>query len=97
MPIREIVSSLLGIFILMVPGFVFRKCHLISEKQSDGLTSFVVNLTWPCLVISGMQMEYSREILRDSGYALILCVLVFAAAAVLSLISIALCIIALEA
>lgn len=41
----EILSSLIMIFILMVPGVIFRKTNLISIDQSNGISSVVVNLT----------------------------------------------------
>ena len=59
MLVGEILSSLIMIFILIVPGIFFRKKEIISVEQSDGISSFVVNLTWPCLVIDAMQMEFS--------------------------------------
>ena len=55
MLISEILSSLAMIFIMMVPGFIFRKKDILDEHQVDAVTSVTVNLTWPCLVIDAMQ------------------------------------------
>ena len=78
MVVGEILSSLVMIFILIVPGIFFRKKGLVSVEQSDGISSCVVNLTWPCLVIDAMQMEFSVQILKDSGYMLAIAVVIFA-------------------
>ena len=78
MLVGEILSSLIMIFILIVPGIFFRKKEIISVEQSDGISSFVVNLTWPCLVIDAMQMEFSVQILKDSGYMMAIAAVIFA-------------------
>jgi len=78
MLIGEILSSLIMIFIMIVPGIFFRKKDIISVDQSDGISSVVVNLTWPCLVIDAMQMEYSTEILMDSEYMMVVAIVIIA-------------------
>ena len=84
MLVWEIVSSLIMIFILMIPGVFFRKKNIISVDQSEGVSSIVVNLTWPCLVIDAMQMEFSIETLKDTGYILAIAVIIFAILIVIS-------------
>lgn len=78
MLVWEIVSSLIMIFILMIPGVLFRKKNILSVDQSEGVSSIVVNLTWPCLVIDAMQMEFSIETLKDTGYILAIAIIIFA-------------------
>ena len=84
MLVWEIVSSLIMIFILIIPGVFFRKKNIISVDQSEGVSSIVVNLTWPCLVIDAMQMEFSIETLKDTGYILAIAVIIFAILIVIS-------------
>ncbi len=78
MLVGEILSSLAMIFILIIPGIFFKKRDIISVDQSDGISSIVVNLTWPCLVIDAMQLDFSMEILKDSGYMMAVAVVIFA-------------------
>lgn len=83
--IWPILNSLIMIFILIVPGLFFRKRNLLTENQNDAVSSIVVNLTWPCLVIDAMQIEYSLQTLKDTGYISAMAAVIFA---VLILISI---------
>lgn len=78
MIVWPILSSLIMIFILIVPGFIFKKKDIISEEQNAGINNIVVNLTWPCLVINAMQMPFSMQVLKDSGYILVVCLVIFA-------------------
>lgn len=77
MVVQSVFYSLLGIFLMLIPGIVFRKREVITEEQSKGINSFVVNLTWPCLVIDAMQMDFSKQILKDSGKIFLICMSLF--------------------
>ena len=68
---------------MIVPGFVFRKKNIIDEHQSDAVTSLAMNLTWPCLVIDAMQIDFSMEILKQSGYMMVVALVIFAAVAII--------------
>lgn len=83
--IWPILNSLIMIFILIVPGLFFRKRELLTENQNDAISSIVVNLTWPCLVIDAMQLEFSIQTLKDTGYISAMATVIFA---VLILISV---------
>lgn len=86
MLIWPILSSLIKIFIMIIPGIFFRKKNYITDSQNEGITSIVVNLTWPCLVIDAMQMEFNSQVLRDSLYILVLAAVIFVVVGVLSLL-----------
>lgn len=68
MDVTEILTALLKIFILMTPGFVLKKSNMISTIQTDGIASIITKVTYPCLVITAMQMEYSKEVLANCPY-----------------------------
>lgn len=78
MLVWSILSSLIMIFLLIVPGIFFKKRNIITENQNDAFSSLVVNLTWPCLVIDAMQMEFSMQVLKHSIYMLVVALIVFA-------------------
>lgn len=80
MATREIINSLCMIFIMILPGIIFKKKGLIDANQSKGISSVVVNLTWPCLVISAMQVEFTQQIFRSSLYIFVVVLLIFAVA-----------------
>lgn len=86
MLIWPILSSLIKIFIMIIPGIFFRKKNYITDNQNEGITSIVVNLTWPCLVIDAMQMEFNSQVLRDSLYILVLAAVIFIVVGILSLL-----------
>ncbi len=84
MVVWPILSSLIMIFILIIPGFFFKKKNILTEDQNGAINSIVVNLTWPCLVIDAMQMEFSLKILKDSAYMLLVCMLILAVIFIIS-------------
>ena len=86
MVISEILTSLVMIFLLIIPGIIFRKKYIISAAQSDGISSLAVNITWPCLVVDAMQMDFSAAVLKDSGYMMAAAMVVFAMTAVVTLV-----------
>lgn len=86
MVISEILTSLVMIFLLIIPGIIFRKKDIISAAQSDGISSLAVNITWPCLVVDAMQMDFSAAVLKDSGYMMAAAMVAFAMTAVVTLV-----------
>ena len=78
MAIMEVINSLFMIFIMIIPGIIFQKKGLIDANQSKGISTIVVNLTWPCLVIDAMQVEFSQKIFRSSQYIFVIVLLIFA-------------------
>lgn len=59
--------SLLKIFLILLPGIYFGRKNIIDEKQCEGISSIVVNIAWPCLVITALQMDFSETLLINSG------------------------------
>jgi hypothetical protein len=82
--ISEIINSLAMIFIMIIPGVILSKKDMINENQSKGISTIVVNLTWPCLVINAMQIAYSKQTLLNCGYIFIIMLAAFALAFALS-------------
>ena len=61
------ILSLLKIFLILIPGVYFGRKNIIDEKQCEGISSIVVNIAWPCLVITALQMDFSESLLINSG------------------------------
>ena len=68
MGISEVITPLVMLFIIIIPGFIFSRKNLINEVQSNGISTVIINLTWPCLIIDAMQVGFSREVLINCGY-----------------------------
>ena len=77
MVVTEILTAVFGIFILLLPGLIFRKKNIITPEQNGALNTVVVNLTWPCLVISAMQLPFDLQVLRDCGYVTVITLAIF--------------------
>lgn len=71
MGIAEILTALLKIFILMLPGFILKRRKIITNVQTNGIASIITKTTYPCLVITAMQMEYSPKVLANCPYVFI--------------------------
>lgn len=65
MAVSDILISMAKIFILLIPGFVLRKIGKVSEEQTKGISSIITHITYPCLMISVMQREYSTSVLNN--------------------------------
>ena len=85
MLITSILTSLIKIFILILPGLLFRKKDIISDAQNSGLSSIVVNLTWPCLVIDAMQIPFDSQVMTDSARITVVTLIIFAVLAIASI------------
>ena len=62
----EILLALARVFIIIIPGFIFSRRGLLSDEQCRGISTIVMNLTWPCLVIDALQVPYSAEYLKNT-------------------------------
>ncbi len=78
MLVTQTLTSLGMLFLLMIPGFIFKKKNVLDEKQNNALNSFVVHVTWPCLVIDAMQIQFNHEILINCGNMVVKMLLIFA-------------------
>lgn len=74
MDIMTILTSLIKIFIIIIPGAIFSRKGILNENQCEGISSIVLNLTWPCIVIDSLQMPYSPELLHNS--AILICAMI---------------------
>lgn len=68
----DIIIALAKIFIIMLPGYILRKTGIMTEEHADGMSSLITNVTFPCLIIISMQMEFSMDILKNCVNAIII-------------------------
>jgi len=74
MGISQIISSLAMIAVLILPGFIFGKIKMCDKHILKGLSSIVINLCVPAIIVDALQVEYSSEIATNIG----LCALLWA-------------------
>lgn len=68
----DIIIALAKIFIIMLPGYILKKTGLMTKEHAAGMSSLITNVTFPCLIIVSMQMEFSMEILNNCKNAIII-------------------------
>lgn len=68
MGIVEIIAALAKIFIMLIPGFLFRKRNIISDDQTNGVSIILTCVTYPCLIIDAMQMSATAQVLNNCKY-----------------------------
>lgn len=61
-----VINSILVLFILMAIGYASFKAKIIDRNGARGLSSFLVNITLPCLIIISMQIPLSEEIFGNT-------------------------------
>ena len=72
MATSQIILSLVKLFLMIIPGIVLSRTGVLNEQQSKGISSVVVNVTWPCLIVMSLQREFSRELVLNMGILLVL-------------------------
>lgn len=80
-----VINSMVIIFMLAVPGFVFRKLGMADEHQLKTMSGFMMKIILPAVIIQSMQIEFSKEMLISGAkifmavYILFFAVLAFSA------------------
>ena len=80
----EILSSLIKIFIIIIPGYVLTRTGAIKKEHTESISSLITCVTYPCLVIDAMQTQFSAETLRNCKYLVLLFLCIIALLLVLS-------------
>lgn len=78
----DIILALTKTFIFILPGYIVGRLGIITKEHSEGLSALITCVTYPCLVIDAMQMEFSMEVLNNCKYT----VLIFMGSSLLAII-----------
>lgn len=62
-------GKLITIFLYIIVGFAVAKKKIFSESFLSGISSFLMTVSVPCLIITSFQVEYTAEKLRLGGIA----------------------------
>ena len=63
----QIILSLVKLFLMIIPGVILSRAHIIDEHQSKAVSALIVNVTWPCLIVISLQREFSKELCVNMG------------------------------
>lgn len=72
------------LFLIMIIGIYARKKKILNEELERGLSSFLLNITLPLLVINSFDFNYSKEMFNNIMMALIYSIIAFIIAIALS-------------
>ena len=71
-------GKLITIFIYILVGFVVARKKIFPEIFTNGISSFLMTVSVPCLIITSFQVEYTPERLRLGGIAFLVSVIIIA-------------------
>ena len=66
MEFQEIAVEIAVLFLIMLIGAYGGKSGFISQEASETINKVVVNITNPCLIMFGMQRDFSTELLHNA-------------------------------
>lgn len=61
-----VASKVINLFFVMVMGMVLRKVAILDKKSTSTLSSMLVNITNPFLVICALQKEYDSSLVKNA-------------------------------
>ncbi len=65
-----VAGSVATLFLMMAVGFFFAKRGMLGEQALSQMSSLLLKVVAPCVVIGALQVEFSAELLKTLGAAL---------------------------
>lgn len=84
MSFYTVFEQILVLFIILVAGYTARKLEVFTDLVTKGLSSLLLKLALPALIIDSLQQTYSSELLRESGIILIISFVVYVASGIVA-------------
>ena len=75
------------LFVMMVPGIILKKCHLVPDGFGKGISNLVLYVAQPVLVFQAYIRPFDMEILKNSVSVLILSVIMHSIFAVVAIVA----------
>ena len=63
----RVVEKIIVLFIAMIAGYVAKKGKLLNGESTKSLSSLLVYITNPCLIICSLQREDDKDLLLTAG------------------------------
>ncbi len=70
--------QILSLFILIAVGWAISRLQVVDQKFIKTLSSFVIKVTLPAMIIKSMQFDFSVEILLESGFMFVVGIIMYA-------------------
>lgn len=68
----DVIAALGKVFIMILPGYIVTKIGILQKSHTEGISTVLTTVTYPCLVINAMQMEYSLQVLNNCKWLVII-------------------------
>jgi predicted permease len=72
MDINVVVGQVILLFMIIIVGFYARKRKIITADAADKLSTLLLQITMPMLILSSFQFELSKELLRNAVLVLVI-------------------------
>ena len=66
MDIRVLITRILLLFLMILPGFVLRKRWMLSAEASKGMSNLVLYVAQPALIVASFLRPFDMEILKNA-------------------------------
>lgn len=86
MSFYTVFEQILVLFIILVAGYIARKLEVFDDRMTKGLSSLLLKLALPALIVDSLQQTFSPELLRESGLILVISFVVYGASGVLAVL-----------
>lgn len=80
----RVIEKIIVLFIAMIAGFIAKKGKLLNADSTKSLSSMLVYITNPCLIVCSLQREYNSKLLITAGCVFALSVAVHTFLAIFS-------------
>ncbi len=80
----RVVEKIIVLFIAMIAGYIAKKGKLLNTESTKSLSSLLVYITNPCLIICSLQMDYDSNVLFVAGCVFLLSVAIHTFLAIFS-------------
>ena len=80
----RVIEKIIVLFIAMIAGYIAKKGKLLNGESTKSLSSLLVYITNPCLIICSLQREYDTKLLITAASVFVLSVAVHSLLAIFS-------------
>ncbi|NLW17413.1 MAG: AEC family transporter [Firmicutes bacterium] len=86
MDFQNVLNQILVLFLILIVGYVARRLRVFGEEMTKGLSSFLLKVALPALIVDSLQQSFTPELLRASGQVLVIAFVVYLASGLLALL-----------
>lgn len=87
MNFQSVLNQILVLFLTLVVGYLARRLHVFEEQMTKGLSSLLLKIALPALIIDSLQQSFTPELLKASGQILVIAFFVYTASGLLALVA----------